>query len=62
MKRRLLPCPFCGGKPVLTKDFAVYHGAPVAITCQNCGATRTDYSVNDAKLGWNARIYALQSA
>ena len=52
---KLRPCPFCGGRAVLTEDRYAYGGAPFKVECQNCGANRTDYERGEAVGGWNRR-------
>ena len=56
----LLPCPFCGGAPVLEPD--PWAGESVRVACANpaCGvAPRSEYLllrfVDELRAGWNRR-------
>jgi|SRR5579859_663437 len=55
-ERELLPCPFCGHKPIVwpNDDEHVF-----AIYCQNCAAINGEHSTERAAIGaWNTRAQA----
>ena len=52
---KLLPCPFCGGKPFVYTTGSVSCGFYVEIICENCGC-RTDRAYEEvASEVWNTR-------
>ena len=51
-KKRLKPCPFCGGTPRAYKHKNFLYG----VTCQKCGAKVSGYgSAGAATKAWNRR-------
>jgi len=54
-KHEVIPCPFCGGNPVLEYDIGDY-----LVQCENCGASSIPkanrISADDAVEDWNTRI------
>ena len=60
----LLPCPFCGGDPIMwaatdCKDGFV-HGT--TINCQSCGISINDEYQDAAIAAWNTRAHAAEIA
>ena len=50
-KRRLLPCPFCGGQPSRRDNAGLW-----AIECRECGATSATWEhYQSARASWNKR-------
>ena len=47
--QRLLPCPFCGGTPVMRREWGKYGGF-VFIKCGVCGSTGRIVSANRVSL------------
>lgn len=66
LDKKLLPCPFCGGKAELENTWTAHYW----VECKGCGAQMSDMalnrnaddladhkaSMNDASHAWNKRI------
>ena len=55
----LLPCPFCGGKPVVKRIGNDYvKKRTIQIKCSSCRVTRTDATLRQPGFEWLEKIAA----